>query len=150
MRKLTKKIVLLLLASTITTPRGHCPWITSCVMPVPLLQAGHVLRLKVSLALNACKGGLSRKETTAKYRTTMVTLQNVVRRISVRTSYTVLKMNEDAHVTSLTATELEQCQELTDTENTHQKDRPCSLINWIKYVCKTIKTKFRQVLTHAI
>lgn len=34
----------------------------------------------------------------------------------MRTSYTVLKMNEDAHVTSITAAELEQCQELADTE----------------------------------
>lgn len=68
----------------------------------------------------------------------------------MRTSYTVLQMNEDAHVTSMTGTELEQRQELADTEELHQKERPCSLINCIKYVCRDIKTKFLHVLTHAI
>lgn len=68
----------------------------------------------------------------------------------MRTSYTVLKMNENAHVTSMTTTELEQCQELADTEKPHQKERPCSIINWIKYVCRAIKTKFLQAVTHAI
>lgn len=50
----------------------------------------------------------------------------------------------------MTATELEQSQELADTEKAHHKGRPCSLINCIKYVYRAIKTKFPQVLTHAI
>lgn len=34
--------------------------------------------------------------------------QDLMRRISVRTSYTVLKMKEDAHVAYMTANELKQ------------------------------------------
>ena len=101
-------------------------------------------------SINVCKGGLIGKETTAKHRRTMATQQNVVRRISVRTSYTALQTNADAHVTSMTTTALEQCQQLAATEKPHCKKRPCSFINRTKYVCRANKTKFFQVLTHAI
>lgn len=47
--------------------------------------------------------------------------QDMMMRISVRTSYKVLKMKEDAHVAYMTANELEQRQKLADTENPHQK-----------------------------
>lgn len=60
----------------------------------------------------------------------------------MRTSYTVLKMNEDAHVTSTITTELEQRQEFTQTAMPHQEERPCSLIKCIKYVCRATKNKF--------
>lgn len=85
-------------------------------------------------SINACKGGLTGKMTTAKYRT-MAASQSVAKRDSVRTSYKVLKMNEDTHVTPRTA-ELGQCHELANPVKPHQKEKPCSLISCIKYICK--------------
>lgn len=78
----------------------------------------------------------------------MAALQSVAKRDSVKTTYTVLKMNEDTHVTPRTATDLGQ--ELANPVKPHKKEKPCSLINCIKYICKAIKTKFLQVLTHAL
>lgn len=77
----------------------------------------------------------------------MAALQSVAKRDSMRTSYKVLKMNEDTHVTPRTATELGQRQELANPVKPHQNEKPCSLINHIKYICKAIKTKFLQDLT---
>jgi len=47
----------------------------------------------------------------------------MVRRIYNRTSYEALKTNKDAHIKSMTATKLEQCQEFADLEKP-QKHRP--------------------------
>lgn len=89
----------------------------SSVMPVPLLQADCSVAEGLP-SINACKGGLTGKMTTAKYRT-MAASQSVAKRDSVRTSYKVLKMNEDTHVTPRTATELGQCHELANPVKPH-------------------------------
>lgn len=68
----------------------------------------------------------------------------------MRISYTVLKTDKDARIKPKTAATLGQCQELTDREKPHQTQRPCSLIHCIKYICRTIKTKSLQLLTHIL